>query len=415
MNKRIIIIGAGASGMMAAIVAARAGAQVLLLEHNDRVGKKILATGNGRCNLTNLDQDISCYRCEDRGFVQQVLLQNDVQQTIRFFSDLGIYTRNRAGYIYPNSDQAAAVLDVLRMELERLQVEIVCDAHVTGIEKKGRRFRIKTRTMSYESAACILAAGSRAGNMAGADGSGYQLAQQAGHRIITPVPALVQLKSPEKWLKSVSGVRTTATVSLYVGADLTAQDTGELQFTAYGLSGIPTFQISRFAARALAQQKEVRVSLNFLPDFESDVLKRFLAQRISLAPEKTAEQFFIGLLNKRVGKIVLDAAGIALHKPVGSLSGEERERLQDTLQHFDVPISGTNTFKEAQVCAGGVPLDELVCPTMESELMKGLYIIGELADVDGACGGYNLQWAWSSGYTAGIHAAAAVTGGMSDA
>ena len=282
MKRKIIIIGGGASGLVAAICGAREGASVTIVEHMDRVGKKILSTGNGRCNMTNLDMRPECYRCGQPAFPMKVLEGFTVEQTLEFFRELGIETRSRGGYIYPASDQASAVLDVLRREVERLGVVVLtgCEAREVsavegfrpdgaekrkagdcrpgGVGKNGGegcgptapRFVVKTSQGDLTADAVILAAGSKAAPNTGSDGSGYELAKGLGHKVIKPLPALVQLRCQGRHYKQLAGIRTEARLSLYAGGSLLAEDTGELQLTDYGLSGIPTFQISRFAARA---------------------------------------------------------------------------------------------------------------------------------------------------------------------
>ena len=258
----IAIIGGGASGMMAAIFAVRKGAKVLLLEQNDRLGKKILVTGNGRCNYTNTYQDASCYRSEQPDFITRVLDQFPAEKVITFFRELGIYPKDRNGYLYPFSDQASAVRDVLEQEVYRLGVDVRTGISCTGIQKTNERFSLQTSQGSLTVDQVILCNGSKAAPSTGSDGSGYALAKQLGHQIIPVLPALCALHCTGKHFRAIAGVRAQGKVSLFVNSELTAADTGELQLTAYGISGIPVFQISRYASKALYEQKEVIAMLN---------------------------------------------------------------------------------------------------------------------------------------------------------
>lgn len=405
MENNIIVIGGGASGMTAAIAAARAGARVTILEHKDRVGKKILSTGNGRCNLTNLDQNLKYYRGSCPEFVLEALRQFSVQSTLKFFGELGIYTKNRNGYLYPHSDQASAVLDVLRMELERLSVKAECDIRVQKIRPSKEGFTVETDKGVRKCGRLILAAGSKAAPKTGSDGSGYELAKALGHKIIPPVPALVQLKAEGDFFKSLAGIRTDAKVTLRFDGRPMMADTGELQLTAYGISGIPVFQVSRYAARALLSGRKVEAVIDFLPGFDKESWTPFLKQRILKNGHKDMGSFFVGLFHKKLTPVLLKAAGIGMNRRAESLNEREWELLSETIHGFRVKITGTNPFDSAQVCAGGVDTEEIEELSMESKKVPGLYFAGEIVDIDGACGGYNLQWAWSSGFVAGTYAA----------
>lgn len=407
MKKKIIIIGGGASGLMAAIAAARQGADVTILEHMDRVGKKILSTGNGRCNMTNLTMKPECYRSSQRQFPMKVLDKYSVWDTLTFFDELGIVTKSKNGYIYPNSEQAAAVLDTLRLEIERLNVTVHCSCQIQAIiaakrsQGNKKRFRIETTMDSFPADAVILAAGSMAAPVTGSDGSGYQLAKSLGHSVIKPLPALVQLRCEGNDYKQFSGVRCEAAVKLCVDGKVTASDEGELQITDYGISGIPVFQISRFAAIALDQSCRVTVLIDYLPSKSMDDTRRFLKKRASQMSERSCSDFLLGVLNRKLAQVLLKRAGISPNKKVMELKPEQLERLLQQLKSFEAVVTKTNPFEQAQVCCGGIDTREIRPETMESKLVPGLYLIGELLDVDGICGGYNLQWAWSTGMIAG--------------
>ena len=407
MKRKIIIIGGGASGLAAAVFGARAGAAVTIVEHMDRVGKKILSTGNGRCNLTNLDMRPECYRSGQPSFPMEVIEGFPVERTLEFFRGLGIEPKSRGGYIYPNSDQASAVLDVLRREVEHLGVAVLtdCEAQAVSTRPGEHGFVVRTNQGELTADAVILAAGSKAAPNTGSDGSGYRLAKGLGHRIIKPLPALVQLRCQGKHYRQLAGIRTEAKLSLYADGQLLAEDTGELQLTDYGLSGIPTFQISRYASRALDEGKRVVVLVDFLPGWPQEEAFTRLRERADLQSYKTAEEFFVGLLNKKLALVLLQAAGISLSQPVGGLKNRQLSRLLEVLKSYEALVMSVNPFANAQVCCGGVDTREVDPATMESRKCKNFYLAGELLDVDGICGGYNLQFAWSSGAIAGMSAA----------
>lgn len=411
-EKKVLIIGAGASGMTAAIFAARQGAKVSLIEHKDRVGKKILSTGNGKCNLSNRHMEASCYRSSVPGFPMEVIRQFPVEATLDFFRQLGIVMKDRNGYLYPWSGQASAVLEVLRSELLECGVEVKtgCEVQIirTPLESKrdglGPVYRLETSCGVLSGDALILATGSKAAPATGSDGSGYLLARNLGHRIIKPLPALVQLRCKEGFYKQISGVRTEARVSIVSGGQTLAEDTGELQLTDYGISGIPVFQVSRYAVRALDAGKKVTAILDFSPDMEKKETITLLQARKSLAGGRSMEEFFTGWQHKKLAQLFLKQAGVLGNRPIGSLTEKEIHTLAALLKAFQTEVTASNSFEQAQICCGGVDVREINPVTLESKKQKGLYLIGELLDVDGICGGYNLQWAWSTGAIAGTHA-----------
>lgn len=404
---RVCIIGAGASGLTAAIAAARSGASVTVLEHGNQIGKKISLTGNGRCNLTNTDQNLNYYHGGSRDVIAKVLGQFSLADTLQFFTGLGIYTKNRNGYLYPNSDEASNVADVLRMEARRLKVKISCNAQIDHISCRDGHFSIETPGWTYEADRVILCTGSKAAPQTGSDGSGYRLAETFGHTIVEPLPALVQLRADGGYFGKLAGVRTEAKISLLVDEKLVASKQGELQLTGYGLSGIPIFQLSRYASRALHQGKKVEAVIHFLPGFTPDMLTAFYRKRMEADPEKTGSEFFTGLLHKKLAAVLLHEANLRPEERTAGWSRDQIEALVRVTTGFRIRIQGTNSFEQAQVCTGGVSLEEVDGFTLESRLAPGLYFAGELLDVDGACGGYNLQWAWSSGWVSGTHAASA--------
>lgn len=400
----VTIVGGGASGMMAAITSASAGAEVTLLEQNDRVGKKILSTGNGRCNYTNLRQEPACYHSENPSFPWGIIQQFNEKKTIDFFQQLGIVPKSRDGYLYPNSDQASSVLDVLRMECRRLRVEIRTDCKCTEIWPVKSGFRMKTKSGTLSARRVILAAGSSASAVAGSGDSGYLLARQLGHRLVPVVPALVQLRCKEDFYKSISGVRIQGEVAIFADDAFIARDKGEIQLTNYGISGIPVFQVSGAAAAALQEGKTVKAVLDFMPDLGWKPFLAFLRERVRTRPEKTLEEFFVGLFPKKICDLWIRLSRIPRSQPVGSLEERQIKELGLLIRQFETIVTAANPFSQAQVCRGGVDTRDVHPRTLESRLIPGLYFAGEVLDVDGLCGGYNLQWAWSSGYVAGKEA-----------
>lgn len=386
-KKKVLVIGCGASGIISAILAAREGASVTILEHNEKPAKKLCATGNGRCNLSNENQYEEAYRGENFNFVNTVFSQFSFRDTLHFFEELGLSIQSRNGYLYPRSNQASSVLSTLLMEAKRLSVKIKTREHVRKIKRLSQGFSVITDTWHYETDAVILASGSCAGNISGADGSGYALAQSLGHSLIKPLPALVPLRCRGKNFKW-AGVRTEGEVSLFIDGQLAAKDRGELQLTDYGVSGIPVFQVSRYAVRALEKGQCVRLFLNFLPEYNKEEAGRFLRERAVQFPEFSKKELLAGLFPEKLISFLC-----------------EMPDLFKAICEFELEVVGAHSMESAQVCSGGILGAEVHAETLESVLVPGLFFAGEILDVDGACGGYNLQWAWSSGAVAGMWAA----------
>lgn len=405
--RTVAVIGGGASGMMAAVTAASEGARVILLEHKDRIGKKILSTGNGRCNFTNIHQEPICYHSEDPLFPWEVVEKFNAQAVISFFLQLGVYSKNRNGYIYPNSDQASAVLDAFRMELDRLKVEIRTGVECREIRPGKKGFTVLTDQGPVRADRVILCAGSKAAPTTGSDGSGYDLAKKLGHRILPVLPALTALKCEEKFFKSIAGVRANGSVSIWSGDECIAKDTGEIQLTDYGISGIPVFQVSRYASKLLYEKKETDAVLDFMPDFTKEQTNAFLRARAKTRPDKSAEMFLIGLFHKKLCDLWIRLSEIPRQRKAGELTEDEIARLTSLIKEFRVRVRETNPYDKAQVCCGGVDTREVDPETLESVYVPGIYFAGEILDVDGMCGGYNLTFAWASGYVAGKAASGA--------
>ena len=419
MTAKTIIIGGGASGLMAAIAAGRIyaggckkaqkkGREVLVLERMDKAGKKLLATGNGRCNFSNMHMDDTCYHSQTPWLIKQALGTFGLKETLDFFDELGLFVKNRDGYLYPLSGQASTVLDVLLMELKRLPVEIKTGCEVISVKpvKNGYEIRDGAGTI-YRAPTVIVACGGCAYPKLGSNGGGYRLASGLGLKVITPRPALTGLYGAQKYFKKVSGVRADARLSLYIkkgsSTVCAASDRGEVQLTDYGISGIPAFQVSYYASKALARGQMVAAALDFMPDMPENNLFLMLKDRARLYPERSVREFLIGILHQKLCALFTELACLPEDKQACALSSRELFALAKLMKALPADIVKTGGFDNAQVCSGGVDGREL-SPQLEAKGYPGLYFAGELIDVDGICGGYNLQWAWSSGYIAGSSA-----------
>ena len=409
MGKKIAVIGGGAAGMMAAIRAAQLGAQVTIYERNDRVGKKILSTGNGKCNFSNEKMSAEYYRGSGVALVDEIYRTFGVDETKDFFEGLGMRIKDRDGYLYPASGQASTVLDVLRYELERLTVKIHSNQQVTDIITGQGGLTVETNEHEkgkYD--AVILACGGKAAPKTGSDGQGFVLAGKLGHHIVSTVPALVALRCKEDFYKRVAGVRCDAKLTLYIDEQPVCSERGEMQWTDYGISGIPVFQLSRDAAYALQEHRSVTVKIDLMPDLgeeqDGGEESQFWMERWRRQGGQTMEQFLTGTVNKKIGLLLLKQAGIKETERAENVPLSCQKELTKFFRSFIVTVKGTNSFDQAQVCAGGVDCRE-VTDTLESRIVPGVYFAGEMLDIDGICGGYNLQWAWSSGIVAGQAAA----------
>ena len=401
---KIGIIGGGASGMAAAIWAARSGNEVLLFERQSRVGRKLLATGNGRCNLSNTNLDFSNYHGEDPDFAKFALDSFPVSKTLRWFDSLGLYTvTERSGRVYPYSDQANSVVDVLRFALQQENVQILTDFEVTKARKTADGFLVESRDSQILCDKLIIACGGLAGTKLGGTMSGYQLLRSFGHHATKLRPALVQIKSSWQGCASLKGVRANCHAAIYHNGELYSESTGELQFTQYGLSGPVIFEISRDVCQGAG---EWVCKLDFIPDYSADNLEYILECRRKKA--LPVEDFLTGILHNRLGRVLTQAAQIRGNRPASELTDAEIRDLCGIIKGFEVPLTETLGMDSAQVTAGGILTSEFDPETMESRLVSGLYACGEVLDIDGDCGGYNLQWAWSSGALAGTNAGGCV-------
>ena len=399
----VIIIGAGASGLMAAAAAASKGARVALLEHKDDIGKKILATGNGRCNFTNTDMSVNKFH-GSKALIKNGLSQFNYSDTIRFFKGLGIPAYDNAGYIYPNSRQAASVVAAFRMELMRLHVDVKTGINITDIKPADDRtgYCIQTDKGSFKSKRLIIACGLTASPKLGSDGSLFQQIEALGHHIQKPLPALCGFSCDGLNFKKITGVRCDATVASVIDGQMTEQNTGELQLADYGISGIPVFQISSLMSRALNKGQKVEVIIDFLPAFSDDELNGYIKDRsITTTDNRSLNEMLNGLLNNKLLLELIHKSGVSPDKKGRLLTDDDCKSLTRSIKHTAVSVKKPRGAEFAQVCAGGIYTKEIDVRTLESKIHPGLYFCGELLDVDGICGGYNLQWAWTSGYIAG--------------
>ena len=389
--------------MMAAIQAAKKGAQVTLYEKSDRVGKKILATGNGKCNLSNDNMELTNYYCEDYEKLAACFARFATEDTIAFFKELGLMIRSRDGYLYPYCEQASVVLDVLRTCLKKYGVSIVTEvADISVSVKKNGMFAVLSSAGRKEFDAVILACGSKAG-LKNASTEGYDYAKWFGHRIVPLLPALVQVRCNGDFWALVAGVRCKAGITLSVNDTFSVSERGEVQLTDYGISGIPVFQISRLVAGALKNKDTVSVYIDFVPDLNTEEWKEFIVNRMDAYNGSSLEEFMTGMLHKKISLMLLIKYGL---KPSDILTKANMDTVMElclAMKQFKVIPKSVNGFEQAQVCSGGVDFKELN-ENMESIYQPGLFICGEMVDVDGKCGGYNLQWAWTSGYIAGVSA-----------
>lgn len=401
MKKKIAVIGGGAAGMMAAIIAAREGAQVTIYERNSRLGKKILVTGNGKCNLGNQELSKENYYSRNLDLIEDCFCQFGTQETIKFFQGLGLMIQDKNGYLYPISEQASMVLDVLRIEIAALKIEVRINTKVTFLRKKKNGILlVGWESQQEEYHKVIIACGGKASPNTGSDGSGFQLAKQLSLELVPDVPALVSLKCEEKYCKAIAGVRVKGTIHIIEGNKEIACESGELQLTEYGISGIPVFQLSRIVNYCLKEGKKIIAELDFFPEFSKGEYEDYIQQRLQLLQERTVEEFFIGMLNKKLMQLIIKLCGCKTNIKVKQEKEERIRKVFYMCRKFPLHIIGSNSYDSAQVCAGGVALTE-VTKNLESIKVPGVYFAGEVLDIDGRCGGYNLQWAWTSGYLAG--------------
>ncbi|MDY0316714.1 MAG: NAD(P)/FAD-dependent oxidoreductase [Acholeplasmatales bacterium] len=393
----MVIIGGGASGMMAALSAGRQGYKTLLIEKNNKLGKKILATGNGRCNFTNVFASSKDYNSD---FVLGALSVLSVKDTLKLFDDLGLMKHEEGqGRCYPASEQAQSIMDVIEEELKRLKVEILYEKEVRLVTKNNGLFKLDfTDSSSLISKNVIVATGGISLPQSGSTGDGYTIAKMFGHSITSLVPSLTRLKLKHQYLNEMSGVRFTNNLKLISDNQVIDEVYDDVIFNKTGISGLGILSLSKQANFSVNANKKTTVVVRLVDSNEETLLKRF--NRLSY---KTVFNGLVGLINKKLIIPVLEEAGIKnYNRAVSSLNKQEVKKLIKILLGFEFEVIGSDGFDDAQVTSGGVNLEEVNKTTLESLLVEGLYFTGEVLDIDGKSGGYNLQWAWSSGYLAGL-------------
>lgn len=397
--KTVVVIGGGASGMMAALTAASQNVHVILLERQARVGRKLLATGNGRCNLTNINANESNYHGENDGFAAPVLARFTPEDTLRFFHSLGLITVTEyGGRVYPLSNSANSVVDVLRFALERAGVDVRCAAPVRTLERTHEGYTVTTDDGRIAADYVIVACGGAAGAKLGGVMDGYELLKPLGHKRTRLAPALVPVLTAPEYPRALKGVRADAALTLSADENELAHSTGELQFTENGVSGPAVFDISR--AVSLGGDK-LTLDIDFLRDYSPREVHDMLAQRCASLPALSAGELFTGMLHNRLGRMLVKYAALDPQAPLGTLSARTLDSAVHAAKCFTLRVTGTADFDNAQVTVGGIRTTGFDPETLQSWFMPGLFVCGELLDVDADCGGYNLQWAWASGYVAG--------------
>lgn len=393
--KRVVVVGAGASGIIASIFAS-SNNEVIVLERNSSPLKKLLLTGNGKCNYFNENQDITNYNSNNIDLVKEIINENNIKSVLEFFDNIGIIPKVKNGYYYPYSNLSNSIKEALLKEANLNNVKIKTDYLVKSIIKKDNKFIINNE---IECDYVILSTGSKACPKTGSDGIGYELLKKFNHNIIKPLPALTQVIGNKSYFKDWAGIRVEAKVSLYENDKLIKEAAGEVQLTKTGLSGICVFNLSGKIKRGLYKNYKEDIHINFLPFVNN--IEEFLNYRNNRVKNRTIIELLEGLINYKLVKILLKEAHIDENKYYNELNTKEKKFLFNNLVNFKVNIVDTNDFDNAQVCSGGLSLDEININTMESKLVSGLFIIGELLDIDGICGGYNLTIAWISGMLAG--------------
>ena len=397
----VVVIGGGASGMMAALTAAESGRRIILLERQQRVARKLLATGNGRCNLTNTGACAANYHGENAKFALPALSRFTPQDALDFFHALGLVTVTEyGGRVYPLSNSANSVADVLRFALERAGVEMRCGVSARSLSRAadGAGYVVGTDTGDVAADYVIVACGGAAGARLGGVMDGYELLKPLGHKRTRLCPALVQLTTDPEYPRALKGVRADAALSLLAGGEVAAQSCGEVQFTETGLSGPAAFDVSRAVSTGGGG---FTLSLDFMRGYEPAAVADMLARRCRALPALPCGDIFTGMLHNRLGRMLVRYARLDAAAPLTSLSDMQLDAAVHAVKGFSLRVTGTEGFDSAQVTAGGIRTSGFNPETLQSWFMPRLFVCGELLDIDGDCGGYNLQWAWASGRLAG--------------
>lgn len=398
---RAAVIGAGASGMTAALTAARLGHEVTLYERQARVGRKLMATGNGRCNLTNTGAGPSNYHGEAPDFVRPALEAFPSEAALDFFRGLGLLAREEwGGRVYPLSNSANSVVDVLRQALDAAGVELIAGDRVRELRRAGSGYSVTTESGDKRSFdAVVVACGGLAGEKLGGGRDGYELLKALGHTRTALRPALVQITTEPIYPRSLKGIKADCALRVLSRGGLLASSCGELLFTETGVSGPAAFDVSRAVSEAGDAKMELEI--DFLRDYTAAEVLAHLQNRARTAPELPASELLTGSVHNRLGRMLIKYADVEASAPLSALSERELRTVAAACKRFKLPVRGTEGFANAQVTAGGIRTSEFDPRTLESRLCPRLFACGEVLDIDGDCGGYNLQWAWSSGVLAG--------------
>lgn len=393
---KVAIIGGGAAGIFSALVASEKH-EVTIFERNNRIGKKLLATGNGRCNLTNVSVERKNFH-GDGDFAYKIYKKFDNETAVKYFEDLGILTTTKeSGKIYPRSLTAASVLNVFLEELENRNIEVKTDKYINKIEKIKNRFKIHTKEESYTFDRVIMATGGMSMASSGSDGNGYKLLKDLGHTVLETHPALVQLKLKSNFLKHLSGTKVEGVCYLLKDGKVIKERSGDILFTDYGISGPPILDLSRYVLDGNYRLRFSIVNDLMTEEDKNDFLEYFY--RTISSKDMTLERFLIGILNKKFIHYVLKTLDLDRNMKIMNLDPSKSYELLKLLTESEFEVIGNNGYKNSQVTVGGISTRE-INENMESKIVNGLYIVGEILNIDGDCGGYNLQWAWSSAYVA---------------
>ncbi len=396
------IIGAGAAGMMAAVNADSGNKSIALIDHNDRIGKKILSTGNGRCNLSNTDMDIRHFHGGNKDRIERVIRNFDHKDTVDFFNDLGVITMEKGGYTYPNTCEAKTILNAFFMEIKkRKNIDVFTGYKVKKIsDHENKLWEISDNKKEVLAKSVVISSGGMAAKKLGSDGSIFPILKELGINIIPMVPALGGLVAEEDYFKKIAGIRTDAKISLEIDGKTVKKEQGNLQVTKEGISGIPVFNISRYAARGLNEKKKVRVITDLFPKYDKEEIKSNLQKiRMNFLDEEIQNGFSL-ILDKKLAILFCRILGIRPSLKLKDMDDENIDKYSRLVKNWSIRIKSPWEFDRVQATAGGVDMGCLT-DELESICKKGLFFAGEAVDVDGDCGGYNLQWAWSSGYLVG--------------
>jgi len=396
-NENMIIIGAGAAGLCAAIVCARVGQKVTLLEQNNKIAKKILVSGNGKCNIDNKYISLNRFHSQNPKFIEEVLEGYDFQVVEKFFTSIGLaLIEGKEGKMFPMSLQASTVVELLEYEAKRVGVQIVCDSAVTNIDKTDKIFTLETTQGKKTCTQLVLASGSPAAPHLGGSNSGYAFATKMGHVLIPRHPSLVQLCSEEPWVKACTGVKVAGLAKFYANGEYITEKKGDLLFTNYGISGLAILDLSREVSTRLAGFNYCELSLDLMPELSKEKLTNLLLARISTESEKPLALWLQGVINKKLIPIILEQSKCKV-RTENALNRKEINKLTHAIKNLKLSISDTKGFEGAEVATGGIDTTEVNPQTMESKLVPNLFFAGEILDVDGDRGGFNFHFAWVTG------------------